>query len=302
MINFFGFVLLFFWSVSSISAAEPVTLMAVGDVMLGRSVGTRMLKYQDWRWPFWETASGLQQADLLFGNLESPFGQNCTPTDQGMKFCADHRSIEGLAFAGFDVLSLVNNHMYDQGSLAQGETKAKLAGQGIVGLLPYEVVTVDRGQLRLAFIAVDDTMSPVDFDLLQEAIADANTKADQVIVSIHWGVEYTHRPQARQLTLGRQIIDAGADLIIGHHPHWVQAPEMYRGKIIIYSLGNFVFDQMWSDETRLGWVAELVISKSQIKLKAMWPVMIFDYGQPRWLAWVQSPAALYYDYARDKTN
>lgn len=283
----FGILLFFFWSFNTISAAEPVTLMAVGDVMLGRSVGTRMLKHQDWSWPYLEVASGLNRADILFGNLESPFGNECIPTDEGMKFCADRRGVTGLKYAGFDVLSLANNHMYDQGSQALQDSKTWLEQNNMVGVLPYEIEVIEVKGLTLAFIAVDDTMRPVDFPRLSTSISQAKGQADQVIVSIHWGVEYTDQPSTRQVTLGRQIIDAGADLIIGHHPHWTQAPEIYQEKIIIYSLGNFVFDQMWSEETRLGWVAEIKLDRDNIGLQGLWPVKIFDFGQPHWIPWVQ---------------
>lgn len=275
-----------FLGASTINASEPITLMAVGDVMLARSVGTRMIKYQDWRWPFGEVAAGLDRADLVFGNLESPFGYECQPTDEGMRFCADSRAVGGLTYAGFDILSLANNHMYDQGKTALLDSQTLLNQHGIAGALPYEIAIVEAQNQKLAFIALDDTLSPVLMPQVIAAIQQAHNQADQVIISLHWGIEYTHQPSPRQVELSHLLIDAGADLIIGHHPHWRQPPELYRQKWIIYSLGNFVFDQMWSEETRLGWVAEISVEPNQSQLQALWPVQIQDYGQPHWIPWV----------------
>lgn len=292
MKRLFVLLLIIFSCVNSVNASEPIKLVAVGDVMLARSVGTRMLKYQDWRWPFLQVADEFNQADILFGNLESPIGLSCLPTDEGMKFCADRRSVQGLRYAGFDVLSLANNHMYDQGREAQLNTQILLDQNGIAGAMPYEIAMVEVKNTKLAFIALDDTIAPIDWSQALPAIQQAQDLAEKVIVSLHWGVEYTHQPTLRQRELSKLLIDAGADLIIGHHPHWTQPPELYQNKWIIYSLGNFVFDQMWSEETRLGWVAELEINSQQIALKGLWPVKNFDYGQPRWVSWVQAPLVL----------
>lgn len=286
------FLFIFLTFVNTVDASESIKLLAVGDVMLARSVGTRMLKYQDWNWPYIEVASEFKTADIVFGNLESPFGVNCQPTDEGMRFCADRRSLQGLKYAGFDVLSLANNHMYDQGRVALLDTQSLLDQNGIAGAMAYEIALVEVKNSKLAFIALDDTMAPIDWSQTLPAIQQAQSIADQVIVSLHWGVEYTDQPSFRQIEIGRMLIDAGADLIIGHHPHWTQPPERYQNKWIIYSLGNFVFDQMWSEETRIGWVAEIEINPEDVSLTGLWPVKIFDYGQPRWVNWVQPPMVL----------
>src|SRR5690606_2415251 len=107
--------------------------------------------------------------------------------------------------------------------------------------------------------------------------------SDMVIVSVHWGVEYKAKPNQRQILLGRAMIDAGADVVLGHHPHWTQTVEEYQDGVIIYSLGNFIFDQMWSEETRRGDVVEFKLDKTGVLGYQVKPIKIYDYGQPRWI-------------------
>lgn len=105
-----------------------------------------------------------------------------------------------------------------------------------------------------------------------------------MIVSFHWGDEYTAEPNSRQRFLAHLAIDSGTDLIIGNHPHWVQTKEIYQGKLINYALGNFIFDQMWSDETRKGTLGWYVIEKDKGLVKTKYyPVLIENYSQPRFL-------------------
>jgi poly-gamma-glutamate synthesis protein (capsule biosynthesis protein) len=106
-------------------------------------------------------------------------------------------------------------------------------------------------------------------------------EANFVIVAFHWGREYTHDPTDRQVELAHAAVDAGADLVIGSHPHWVQGIELYKGKLITYSLGNFVFDQMWSQETREGVIAKYVFDEDGLAAVTFQPVIIEDYSQPR---------------------
>ena len=100
-----------------------------------------------------------------------------------------------------------------------------------------------------------------------------------VIATFHWGNEYSHR-SLHQVELAHLAVDSGADVVIGHHPHWVQEVETYLGKPIYYSLGNLVFDQMWSEETRTGLVVKLNFSGSTLISQEQIPIKIFDYGQP----------------------
>ena len=98
---------------------------------------------------------------------------------------------------------------------------------------------------------------------------------------MHAGTEYTRKPNQRQIDFARAAIDAGADIVIGHHPHWIQDIEIYQGKPIFYSLGNFVFDQMWSQETREGLIVKIQISNAKVQKAELMPIIIDNYCCPR---------------------
>jgi poly-gamma-glutamate capsule biosynthesis protein CapA/YwtB (metallophosphatase superfamily) len=245
--------------------AEPQerTLLFVGDVMLSRAVGTRMQSESDWTFPFTEIGETLAAADLTFGNLECPVSDVGRNRHHLYSFRADPRAIEGLKFAGFDVLSVANNHMYDWGPKALLDTAQRLreagirpVGAGANDLEAHYPVLVDVGGLRIAFLAYvnidpkEATAGPdrpgvawLEPDRVMADIRFARPLADLVIVGLHWGIEYATRPQRSQIELAHQMIDSGADLIVGGHPHVVQPLEEYHGRWIAYSLGNFVFDQ-----------------------------------------------------------
>jgi poly-gamma-glutamate capsule biosynthesis protein CapA/YwtB (metallophosphatase superfamily) len=238
-------------------------MLFVGDVMLSRTVGKRMKAENDWTYPFEKIAPTLRAADLAFANLECPISDVGKNKGHLYSFRADPRAIEGLTFAGFDVLSVANNHTDDWGTPALVDTLERLRAAGIrpVGagrndLEAHYPVLVNLNGVRLAFLAYVDVppreaasgpdRPGVAWLDPERALADirfARPLADVVIVSLHWGVEYTRRPQRSQVELAHRMIDAGADLIVGGHPHVVQPLEEYHGHTIAYSLGNFIFDQ-----------------------------------------------------------
>ncbi len=266
---------------SILGEKDGVLLVAVGDVMLGRSVNTTMVRKNNWRYPYEATAKELHAADVVLGNLEAPLAENCPHTDMGMVFCADKRATAGLKWAGFRVMSIANNHIFNQGKKGFEETMKWLRENGIGAVGEgYREQTIVNG-VKIGWLAGDDVTKRVDDEELTKAVAAAKQENDVVVVSMHWGSEYTKTPNARQKDLGRKLIDAGADLVIGHHPHWVQTVEKYNDGIIAYSLGNFVFDQMWSEETRKGVIAKFWLGKEGVKDYAFLPVKIYDYAQPR---------------------
>jgi poly-gamma-glutamate synthesis protein (capsule biosynthesis protein) len=116
---------------------------------------------------------------------------------------------------------------------------------------------------------------------LTQDIERAKEKAHVVIVSIHWGTEYEQSPTERQRMFAHLAVDSGASLILGHHPHVVQPVEQYKDGYIFYSLGNFVFDQMWSEETRNGLIARIFFEGRQIKKVETITVTIYEFHQPR---------------------
>ena len=279
----FGFARLL-WNLNE-KDSDPVVLVAVGDVMLGRSVNGKMVVKNDWTYPFLEVGSMLREADVTFGNLESPFGESCSVVSGGMVFCADQRSVAGLVWSGFDVMSLENNHNTNQGRLGLELSEKLLEEKKILGVVEGEIEVVEQEGLKLGFLAVDDVSRRVDEGALVKLIEDAEKVVDVVVVSVHWGWEYRAIANERQVRLGRKMVDSGADLVLGHHPHWVQNVENYGGGVIVYSLGNFVFDQMWSEETRRGVVGRFELSEEGVGDYRFEKVRIYEYSQPRFEEW-----------------
>lgn len=204
-----------------------------------------------------------------------------------MIFCGDIRHIEGLKYAGIDIVSLANNHAGNYGEKGIEETVNLLNNAGIraTGISNTEIIDV-RG-LHFAFLGFHELEHVNDYipwkEKIAGEIAEAKKNADVIIVAFHWGWEYTDRPNQRQLELAHLAIDNGADLIIGNHPHWIQPVELYKEKLIIYAHGNFIFDQMWSEKTREGIVGRYTFYDDKLIDAQFFPIYIKDYGQPQFL-------------------
>jgi poly-gamma-glutamate synthesis protein (capsule biosynthesis protein) len=268
-----------------------VTLTATGDVIPARSVNYKMASYNNFKYPFEKTADFLKEADLTFVNLEAPLTKNCPVTREGMVFCGSQRFVEGLTGAGVDIVSLANNHSGNYGKegleqTIQLLTENHLDYTGLDNILIKEI----KGQ-RFAFLGFNGVGPSFDKADIKEKIIEAKTKADLVIVAPHWGKEYVSVPEVspgvapdNPREIAHLMIDSGADLIIGNHPHWVQGLEMYKGRLITYALGNFIFDQMWSQETREGVVGKYIFYANKLIDVRFYPVLIEDYSQPRLLS------------------
>lgn len=261
------------------TTTTPITIIFTGDVMLGRSVNTRILKLKDPTWPFQKIARILTDADLTIINLESPFIENCQPTDKGMIFCSNPKNITGLVFAGVDVATLANNHFKDQGQKGIDETINLLKTNNIIPVINGKAEFFTLKNTNIAILAFSD-LPQIEDKLVKKEIENATKSANLVIATFHWGTEYQRKPTLRQTFLAHLAVDSGADLVIGHHPHWVQTNEIYKGVPIYYSLGNLIFDQMWSEETRLGEILKFTFEDSILTKKEIFPVKIFDFGQP----------------------
>jgi poly-gamma-glutamate synthesis protein (capsule biosynthesis protein) len=278
---------------------RPTTLLFGGDVMLSRHVNDKMEKYQDYSWPFLKIADYLNSADLTIINLESPFAEAKSyfvPTGSFM-FKANPAAIAGLTISGVDLITLANNHSLNQGADGINETQKILTEAGIKAIGAGEneaaahnpaIFTVNEkrfGFLSYAYpednsvAAADRTgIAGMDIDKMAEDITKLKTEADVIVILMHAGEEYTTKPNKQQIAFAHAAIDSGADLVIGHHPHWPQIWEYYQDKPIIYSLGNLIFDQMWSKETSLGLTVELSWDSGWQEIKFV-PIKIRDYGQ-----------------------
>lgn len=263
---------------------QETNLMFVGDVMLSRSVGEVMLKKNDWAWPFLNIADYTSKADILFGNLEGPISDRGHDMGSPYSFRADPRVVTGLKLAGFDVMSVANNHIADWGREAMADTinileqnNILVAGGGENINQAHYPKIIEKNNIKFAFLAYtpfankfseasQDSFGITDFDkeIIASDIKTAKTLADVVIVSFHFGEEYQTMANSFQVSLAHLAVDNGADLVIGHHPHVVQNLEKYKDSYIAYSLGNFVFDQTFSKDTMTGEILKVIFSGKNI--------------------------------------
>jgi poly-gamma-glutamate capsule biosynthesis protein CapA/YwtB (metallophosphatase superfamily) len=236
--------------------SPTVELDAVGDVMLARWVERRALR-EGVQTPFRGVAPILRKADLAVGNLECVLGTWPTAVTKHILLRANPKVSQGLGLAGFDLMTLANNHALDCGPEGLRQTKATLRSLGLnstgTGLVP---LVINRKGLRVAFLGACDFHPAsggesgivyTDDAGLGAALRKAHQVADVVVLMVHWGVERTAMVSERQRHLAREFALAGADVILGSHPHvlqaveWVPRPGGHRG-MVAYSLGNFVFD------------------------------------------------------------
>jgi len=272
-----------------LSAKERITVIATGDVIPARSVNYQTIKNSSFVWPFEKTADVVKNADVTFINLETPLLKDCRTTQEGMVFCGDLRHIEGLQFAGVDIASLANNHAGNYGEKGVSKTEELLLQNGIKTVGTGNILYNTTKETRFAFLGYNDITSPqpgvedADEEKIKKDIQEARNHADIIIVTYHWGVEYRDQPDDRQKYLGHMTIDAGADLVIGNHPHWIQPVEIYKNKLITYAHGNYIFDQMWSEETKLGVIGRYTFYNKQLVDVEFLPIRIIDYGQPYFL-------------------
>jgi len=223
-----------------------VTLAFLGDVMLARGVtpGEESLAY---------LAPYLQSVNLALANLESPL-TTAPPLASGYNLCAPPERVSFLAKCGLDLFSLANNHALDCGPQGLAETESTLVTFGLTPLGPQSVPVYRRiNSIQLAFLAFDDVSAPLDVETATQVIQKAYDNGALVIVSIHWGMEYQGGASERQRQLAQQFVDAGAILIWGHHPHVIQPAEWIEREnqtLVLYSLGNALFDQGGLADTR----------------------------------------------------
>lgn len=246
------------------TAPQPVTkqqftMIAVGDIMTDRNVGGA-IERNGARSILEKVRDLTRSADVSFANLECPLSTKGPHAPRDCVFRARPETVGVLTDGGFDVVSLANNHTLNAGREGILQTLDVLDKHGILYCGARRdrekggeaaVVEVGQGPVRVAFIAATDlsfehgSYNKVDPEraVLAAQIQAAKAQADVVCVSVHWGDEYQSMPNQRQKNTARAAIRAGADLVLGHHPHTLQGLEVYQGKPILYSMGNFVFDQ-----------------------------------------------------------
>ncbi|MFB6319869.1 CapA family protein [Saccharicrinis sp. FJH54] len=273
---------------------SQVRFCAVGDILLDREV-RKVIEDKGIFYPFEGTRRLISQNDIAFFNLECPVAN----PDEGYainkrySFRADPDYINGLAYAGFNVASVANNHTIDYGKPGLLNTMKHLQSASILPVgagsdqeEAFEPVLIEKnGETFAIFAILDFLLEGTVFNELSvypaygqkerlcKLITKYNSVVDNIIISFHWGNENQALPSEKQVELAHAVVDAGADLVLGHHPHVLQSIENYRGKLILYSLGNFVFDNS-KNEQKQSAVFQCQFHNGQIMVPELIPVLI----------------------------
>lgn len=255
---------------NTVSEKKEVRLLFVGDIMLSRQIGIIIEREQDPLYPFLRIKNVTEKADISFANLESIASKKGEDIGSIYSFRADPDTLKGLSYAGFDVVSVANNHAFDWGGEAFLDSQSHLLRLGIAHVGGGKTISdahipfiIEKQGTKFAYLGYSEfatkypargypAVAPLDLPSMKNDIAKAKLLSDVVIVSIHWGTEYNIHASEIQKDIAHELIDAGVTIVIGHHPHVVQEVEEYHGGLIAYSLGNFVFDQNFSSDTRQG--------------------------------------------------
>ena len=287
-------------------------LSVVGDIMLGRGVATAARGSTDPAPALRPMAGRLAAADMTVGNLENTLARAGAPRQGSDSFAADPGVVRSLRAAGFDALSLANNHVGDFGNRSLVQTVRRLRagsiatfGAGADAQQAWAPAVIERDGLRFGFVgfnAIGETPNagpaqpgavsigmpprtgPLDEAALQRferAVRRIDRAVDVVVVMPHWGTQYTNRPEPVQRLVARRLVRAGADVVVGGHPHWLQGMEMVRGRLVAHSLGNFVFDMDFMRQTMEGAVLELTFWGGELKAVDLVPYVMDAQYAPR---------------------
>lgn len=286
---------------------QSINIMAVGDIFLGRGVKTKLVQAgNNYDHVFSEVTSLLQKGDIVFGNLEAP-ATNSThalwDVKKGGKYVLRNEpaAVQSLGKAGFNLISLANNHIMDYYARGLEDTIQELdkhnisfagAGSNIeearkgtiieckgwkVGLLAYTDMAelYFKGDPQIRFMADEKNsgVAPRKLKYVLEDMERLRPQVDILLISLHWGIEESFEVTKAQVEFAHELIDAGADAILGHHPHQFQGIEMYKGKPILYSLGNFMFDQN-DPENQESFIMEMKLGEEGLEGLRAIPVKI----------------------------
>lgn len=270
---------------------QTISIVATGDIMLGRHVGKLIAEGMD---PFeflrfdeahpnsFQKQTG-EVVDIAMGNLEGPIttAQTCQVKAYSFKFATS--TAELLRDRGMTAVSLANNHSLDCFEKGFRDTQKYLSETGVTyfgGFKSKDIVTesVIDG-VAIAFVGLDMTIVPAPTDALYAQIKALKPRNTFIIVNIHWGDEYAPEPNSAQKKVAHRLIDSGVDVVFGGHPHVVEPVETYKGKTIFYSLGNFIFDQT-APETKKAMLGYVTLFPDGTQTYKMFPVRI-EKTQPK---------------------
>jgi poly-gamma-glutamate synthesis protein (capsule biosynthesis protein) len=272
---------------------NEIRLFAVGDISLRTANGKD---------PFEGILTDLQNCDILFGNLETTLTSRKSQAEKSVVITSAPSQLRHLKEAGFNVLNLANNHILDSGAPGLADTIDTLTHNGIsyIGAgkngLNREPLIINEMGLRVGFLGYDQngfydrkTGSFVNKITFKSAINDIKklkSQCDIIIISLHWGIDYVYYPSPTQISLAHSLIDAGASIILGHHPHVLQGIEKYKSGLIAYSLGNFQFQYSISGptsklNTNYSLILSLRFNKSGLISYDLLPIIIDNNFLPR---------------------
>jgi poly-gamma-glutamate capsule biosynthesis protein CapA/YwtB (metallophosphatase superfamily) len=304
-----------------IAGQATATIGIIGDIVPGRNVHLHMEQYGDFTRPFLRVAPLLSSFDVTVANLEGNLSNTLPqPVDpHSFSFVSSPAMLDGFALAGIDAVTLANNHtVWNSENWGLQGLLDTIDALELFGL-PYfgagrDLASarapwiVGRGGLRIGFLGIDGVTANyeaepsvangvLDFDAgatsdragtnpylawqVADDIAAATRVADVVIPYFHFGEEYVAIPPQWAAQAARAAIDAGATMVVSNHPHVVQGMEVYQGRPIVYSPGNFIMDQMWAAEVRSGCVLEVDLRGTQIVGLRFHGIEIEDFHQPR---------------------
>jgi len=264
------------------------TLIATGDVIPARYTDVTIRnRGDDYLYTVSATKEITASADLTVINLEAPLIEGCPYHDAGFTFCGRPGFVGALQAAGVDVVTMENNHIGNYGFGAIDETVRYLEDAALRWADRDSAAIVDIRGLKFGFLAFNGVGETIDRAAMVAQIKALRSQVEVLAVAFHWGAEYVSLPQPAPgvaeddpVEIGHLAIEAGADLVIGNHPHWVQAVEIYKGKFIAYAHGNFIFDQMWSHETRIGVIGKYTFYDDTLVDVEFIPTLIENYAQP----------------------
>lgn len=253
------------------SPATSWSLTAVGDIMLDRNVWNKIKQYGK-TYPFAKITTELKGADMALGNLEGPFTSSTKHAVSGgaLLFNFDPIMAPVLKQSGFTILSLANNHTLNQGQAGLDATRQILKKLGLIAFGdPRNATGFTKTQTindqKITFIGYHGLANG--FESVVSEVKKARKTSDVVVVVPHWGAEYKLNIQPRLKVQAHQLVDAGADMVLGGHPHVVEPMEVYKNRFIAYSLGNFIFDQYFSSDTQQGLMLKITAEDKKLTIK-----------------------------------
>lgn len=289
-----------------------MTMSLTGDILLDRGVESVISK-EGLDYPYENIRSLLKKSDIVMGNLECTLSKMGTPVlkNRHLTFQASPENAAELKRAGFTLLNLANNHAMDFGSEGLVETLEALqknhllwVGAGRNKEESLKPLTINKGDTVIGFLSFSafppegyfyfedrPNIAHINETSLSTSIEQAKENCDILLVSFHWGKEFDFYPNEQQKNWAHRAIDHGADMVVGHHPHVLQGMEQYKGKMIFYSLGNFIFDKQIPRDTDKTIIVNVQIENKQIIQADIIPVSIIN-SQPRILTGEQADYVL----------